>query len=95
MANNPNSRAFNVPATIDQVPSPPSPAAPEPLETALGHLRSYFLGGNTVVRVGVIILIVGVGLLGKWAADHDLFPPEARLILATLIGDLQNKGILR
>jgi uncharacterized membrane protein len=49
-------------------------------------VASHFLGGNTVVRVGALILLVGVALLGRWAADREYFPPEARLILAAAIG---------
>jgi uncharacterized membrane protein len=66
--------------------TPVKPPAPGVFDTVAGLLRAYFLGGNTVVRVGVIVLFVGVGLLGKWAADHAYFPPEARLILAAVIG---------
>ncbi|MEO0815179.1 MAG: DUF2339 domain-containing protein, partial [Myxococcota bacterium] len=51
-----------------------------------GEVRSYLVGVNTVVQVGVLILLVGVGLLGKWAADNSMFPIEARLALAVMLG---------
>ncbi|MBW2386733.1 MAG: DUF2339 domain-containing protein, partial [Deltaproteobacteria bacterium] len=41
--------------------------------------REFFLSGNTVVRVGVLVLLVGVALLAKYAAENSLFPIEARL----------------
>lgn len=70
----------------EPAPRPFAPPTPDPITAAIAAIKAYFLGGNTVVRVGILVLIVGVGLLGKWAADHEYFPPEARLILAALIG---------
>lgn len=72
------------------IPAPPRrprpPARPDPFEQALGAVRDFFFGGNTVVRVGVLVLLVGVMLLAKWSIDHGLFPVEARLAGAALIG---------
>ncbi|MET0341365.1 MAG: DUF2339 domain-containing protein, partial [Polyangiales bacterium] len=53
---------------------------------ALAALRSLIFGGNTVVRVGVLILIVGVGLLARYAAEHSYFPLELRLAFAAGLG---------
>ena len=44
------------------------------------------VGANTVVHVGVLILLVGVGLLGKWAVDRQMFPIELRLAGAAAVG---------
>jgi len=66
--------------------TPPAASAPPPLQTAVTFLREFFLGGNTVARVGILVLLVGVALLAKWAADHSLFPIEARLAAAASIG---------
>jgi uncharacterized membrane protein len=46
----------------------------------------WLFGGNTVVRVGLLVLLVGVVLLLKWAADNELFPIELRLMFAALLG---------
>ena len=43
-------------------------------------LWKFFLGGNTVVRVGVIVLFFGVAFLLKFASEHIEIPIEARLI---------------
>lgn len=43
-------------------------------------LWNFFLGGNTVVRVGVIVLFFGVAFLLKFASEHIEIPVEARLI---------------
>jgi len=59
---------------------------PEPPSPALEAIRSFFFGGNTVVRIGVLVLTVGVGLLVKYAADDGYFPLELRLAAAALIG---------
>ena len=67
------------------VPVPQHPRSPEP-SPALDALRSFFFGGNTVVRIGVLVLTVGVGLLVKYAADDGYLPLELRLALAALIG---------
>ena len=66
--------------------SPITPSGPDPFERAVAFLRDLLLSGNTVVRVGVLVLLVGVSLLAKWAVDHALFPIEARLASASLIG---------
>lgn len=77
-------------AEIARAPSPDATpgtrGGPSPLDEAAAWLRELLLGGNTVVRVGVLVLLVGVLLLAKWAADNDLFPVEARLAVSALIG---------
>jgi uncharacterized membrane protein len=49
-------------------------------------VRDWFLGGNVVVRVGVLVLFIGVGFLLKLAYDHGLMPIELRLAGASLGG---------
>lgn len=56
------------------------------LEAALKHVREFLAGGNTVVRVGILVLLVGVVLLLKYAAERALFPIELRMASAALIG---------
>ncbi|MGE5303478.1 MAG: DUF2339 domain-containing protein, partial [Alphaproteobacteria bacterium] len=51
-------------------PAPPQPSA----------LWSFFLGGNTLVRFGVIVLFFGVAFLLKYASERIEIPIEARLI---------------
>jgi uncharacterized membrane protein len=48
--------------------------------------KEFFTGGNMVVRVGLLVLLVGVVLLLKYAAEHSLFPIEARMGSAALLG---------
>ena len=42
-------------------------------------LRDYFTGGNTLVRVGVLILFFGVAFLLRYAAEHTRVPIQFRL----------------
>ena len=70
------------------------PAWEPPAETAvsrlidnvIGLIKRYFTEGNLIVRVGVIVLFVGVGFLFKYAYDHSMLPAEYRLIGAGAVG---------
>ncbi len=65
---------------------PPSPPTPNAFARGINAVRAWLFGGNTVVRAGVLVLLVGITLLARWAAEHSLFPIEARLASAALIG---------
>ena len=43
-------------------------------------LRAYFTSGNLVVKIGAIILFIGVAFLLKYAAEHTRVPIEVRMI---------------
>ena len=45
----------------------------------MDYIRRFFSDGNVMVKVGLLILFVGVGFLLKFAAEHSLFPIELRL----------------
>jgi uncharacterized membrane protein len=58
----------------------PGQRAPEGAIDALVRIvRDYFTGGNTLVRVGIIILFFGVAFLLRYAAEHSHVPIEFRL----------------
>ena len=42
-------------------------------------LWAWLTGGNTIVRVGVLILFIGMAFLVKYAAENAMFPLELRL----------------
>ena len=54
-----------------------TPAAPRP--DVFAPLRQWFFGGNTIVKVGVGILFIGLAFLAKYAAEHARLPIELRL----------------
>jgi len=62
----------------------------EPAQSASSDLidraRNWLLGGNTIVRVGLIVLFVGLSFLASYAASAGLFPVELRLALVGLFG---------
>ncbi len=62
-------------------PSPPGPAS-----VLVGKARDWLLGGNTIVRVGIVILFLGLVFLVRFAAVAGLFPIEARLALVAAVG---------
>ncbi|MBW9104006.1 DUF2339 domain-containing protein [Paraburkholderia phenoliruptrix] len=65
--------------------SPPAgtPAAPVRgpglVERVVKAGRDWLFGGNTVVRVGIVVLFFGIAFLLKYAADNSLLPVELRL----------------
>jgi uncharacterized membrane protein len=76
--------------TTSSAPRPPtgagttaSAAAPSSVESlesgVLRVIREFFTGGNTVVRVGILILFFGVAFLLRYVAEHSHIPIELRL----------------
>ncbi len=66
--------------------APKAPPAPNIIEVLFARAKDWLLGGNTVARVGAVVLFIGLSFLAKWAADNALFPPEARLAAIGLVG---------
>ena len=58
-----------------------------PMVTSLIHsLKNWFFGGNLVVRVGVLVLLVGVVLLLRLLSDYIEIPVAIKLITIGVIG---------
>ena len=57
----------------------PVPKAQDLLERAFNAARDWLLGGNVVVRIGILVLFFGVAFLLKYAASNSLLPIELRL----------------
>ena len=49
-------------------------------------LRDYFTGGNTLVRVGILILFFGVAFLLRYLAEHTQVPVQFRLTAVASTG---------
>ena len=71
---------------IPVVSEPLPPTKPSLAEQWIAGVRGWLLGGNTIVRMGVLVLFIGLAFLAKYAADHALLPPELRLAAVGLVG---------
>jgi uncharacterized membrane protein len=60
-------------------PAPPPKVPPSPL-------MAWIVGGNTLARVGVVLLFIGVGFLLKYAVEHVQVPISLRLAGVALGG---------
>jgi len=92
--------AHPVPPPVVPSPAVPSPAPPpvslpprlaprdEPglVEEAVRRARAWLLGGNLVVRVGVVVLFFGVAFFLNYAMDQGWFPVPLRLLVAAVAG---------
>ena len=58
------------------------------VDKLVAFVHRFFTDGNVVVKVGMLILIIGVGFLLKYAYDEKLFvlPMEFRFIGAGILG---------
>lgn len=45
-----------------------------------------FIGENLINKIGIIILVIGVGIGAKYAIDNQLISPLTRIILGYLVG---------
>ena len=50
------------------------------------NARSWLFGGNTVVRVGLVVLFFGLAFLARFAVEHSLIPVELRLAAIAIGG---------
>ena len=64
----------------------PKAAAPSVIEKAIAAARAWLLGGNTVARVGLLVLFVGVAFLLRYVAERTQIPIELRLVGVALGG---------
>ena len=62
------------------------PRRPDLVTAAFDAAKGWLLGGNTVVRMGVLVLFVGLAFLAKYAVDNALLPPELRLAAIAAAG---------
>lgn len=62
------------------------PPAEDEFDRFFARVRGWLFGGNTVVRVGVVVLFFGVAFLLKFAYDQGMMPPELRVGGAAVAG---------
>lgn len=63
-----------------------APAGGGQLAEVFAQVRAFVFGGNTLVRVGVVILFIGFAFLVKYAVDNAYFPLELRLAATAAAG---------
>ena len=56
------------------------------VERGFTAVRDWLLGGNSIVRAGLVILFIGLASLARWAAGAGLLPIEVRLALVAAAG---------
>ena len=60
-------------------------------ETIFDKLRDNFdwekfIGENLIMKLGILIVLIGVAIGGKYALEHQLLSPTMRIIIGTLFG---------
>lgn len=69
------------PAAARTVTAQAATATPQPfdLDPLYTRCRDWLLGGNTLVRAGILVLFFGLAFLARYAVEHALLPPGLRL----------------
>lgn len=76
--------ATATPATA-RTPAPPNPVFDLPA-TLVRRAWEWLFGGNTVVRMGVVVLFIGLAFLARYAVENALLPPQLRLAAIGVAG---------
>ncbi|MEQ1559442.1 MAG: DUF2339 domain-containing protein [Methyloglobulus sp.] len=80
---------------ILEIPSTQSPIqptlqgrfdGPNFIDKGFTFAKDWLLGGNTLVRSGIVILFIGISFLLKYAAEHSHVPIELRLAAIVFFG---------
>jgi len=58
--------------------APVTPRGPNLIERAISGARAWLFGGNTVLRVGVVLLFLGLAFLLRYATEGVVVPIELR-----------------
>lgn len=66
-------------AIVAPLATPPAPPVPPLPKAPPNALIAWMMGGNTLARIGVVLLFIGVGFLLKYAVEHVHVPISLRL----------------
>ncbi|MET0777455.1 MAG: DUF2339 domain-containing protein [Pseudomonas mandelii] len=67
------------PEPVTREPQQPAiPRGPNVIERAISGARNWLFGGNTVLRVGVVLLFLGLAFLLRYATEGMVVPIELR-----------------
>src|SRR5262249_25229794 len=69
------------PPVVPHRPAIKPPSQPDPVALLIGRIKNWFTEGNVPVKVGVLVLFLGVAALIKYASDAGWvrLPPEYKL----------------
>jgi len=56
-----------------------APASSQAIDAAVARFKAWLFGGNTVARLGAVVLFIGLAFLARFAAERGLVPPQLRL----------------
>lgn len=63
----------------EERPAVAPPPAPAPARDWLAPVKGWLFGGNTIAKLGVAILFIGLAFLARFASEHVQVPIELRL----------------
>lgn len=88
-----------LPKIEEKTSLPIAKKTPEPIKSSIPPIKKniptepekpfnleQFIGGNLLNKVGIIILLLGIGLFVKFTIDKGLFPPTIRVLMGYLSG---------
>ena len=68
------------PVRMQAAPQPVAPAEPGLIERAFTAAKDWLFGGNTLVRMGVVLVFIGLAFLLRYASDRVVIPVELRYL---------------
>jgi uncharacterized membrane protein len=74
------------PETVETGATGPPPEAETPGKQTQTTDWEQYIGGNVINKIGIVVLLIGLGLFVKYAIDKGLFPPPVRVILGYVSG---------
>lgn len=79
-------RGTPVTAKPVRVPAPVATAAktPNPLGGMTTSLVRWFMQGNPLAKLGIVLLFLGLGFLFRYSVENSLFPLSLRLVFAAV-----------
>ncbi len=82
-----SSREAIPPKSVNPVPSTPkkTPAPPKKKWGIQGDFEK-FIGENLISKIGILVLVLGAAIGGRYAINNNYINPETRIILGYILG---------
>lgn len=71
-------QAADQPGAEPAARQPVKPREPSPIERGIARARAWLFGGNTVLRIGVLLLFLGLAFLLRYATEGMVVPVQVR-----------------